>query len=203
MKKDNAGLQDKLKLRRRALSYVEGDLLPLEVFAGAGTVGRELYREADRGTAFEKDPAKTERLARDRPAWRVYEGDAIVLTAAAAFFPGTNYVDVDPYGDPHPAIAAVFEAAAHLADHFVLAVNDGLRQYVRMGKAWSGTSLQGIVAQYGTNLWAVYLDVCKRLVTEKAGEASYRLTRFEGFYAGHARQMTHYYAVLQKTEAPS
>lgn len=197
-KKDNAGFREKIALRERALSHVGTALVPLDAYAGAGAVGATLYASASTGSAFEKDPAKCEQLVRQRPSWRVYQGDTIGLLAAGIACPGTNYVDLDPYGDPWVAADALFYGKTDLAPRLVVAVNDGLRQKVKMGGAWSCNSLSSVVRTYGADLYASYLDVCRHLMEQKARERGYALAGFEGFYGGHAKQMTHYYAVLQQ-----
>lgn len=50
-------------------------------------------------------------------------------------------------------------------------VNDGLRQGIRMGRAW------GTVEAHGNDLHDVYLDVCRELMSEKAGLAGYDVGR--------------------------
>lgn len=201
MKKDNAGLKEKLALRRAALEETDGPLVCLEAYAGEGVLGSSLYQEAACGVAIEKDERKATKLCRERPAWRVYQADAVGALAAglSADVPFT-FIDIDPYGDPHPAINAVLAPGRLLAGRVVLAVNDGLRQKVKMGGAWQAKSLRDAVRQFGGDLFDTYIEVCRWLIEKRAGEVGYHLTRFRGFYGGHAQQMTHYYAVLERRE---
>jgi hypothetical protein len=53
-------------------------------------------------------------------------------------------------------------------------VNDGLRQGIRMGRAW------GTVEAHGNDLHDVYPDVCRELMSEKAGLAGYDVDRWAG-----------------------
>ena len=204
MKKDNAGFRDKLRLRREALKEVAPDaenrrLVVLEAYAGEGHIGRELYSSASPGVALEKNERKAGRLARERPAWRVYECDSVkALAAGLASDVPFNLVDLDPYGSPWPCVDALFAHGRRMADRLVIAVNDGLRQHVRIGRAWRGHDLHDAVARFGNDLHDVYLEVCRYMMQNKADQAGYDMIGFRGFYAGHTRLMTHYYAVLTR-----
>jgi hypothetical protein len=66
-----------------------------------------------------------------------------------------------------------------------------------MGGSWNVDSLQGMVSKHGNDLHPIYLEVCQELLKEKASGAGYTLTRFAGYYCGHAKQMTHYLGVLE------
>lgn len=197
MKKDNAGIKEKLTLRRRALSLVVGPLLVVEAYAGNGAIFSELYHDQETGIALEKDEVKAKHLALQRPAWRVYECDSVGAADAGllADEPAT-LIDIDPYGDPWPFISA-YLARRRAPGTFVLAVNDGLRRGIKLGVAANYPSVRDAVLEFGADLWDVYLEACRRLLEIKAEQAGCRLLCFEGFYAGFARQMTHYYAVLE------
>lgn len=195
--KDNAGLREKLALRREALAELGENPLVMELYAGTGQIGARLYEAP--GVAIEKDEVKAAVLARRRPAWRVYEADAVkVVELGLARDLSVNFFDIDPYGDPWPAVAAVLSRGDALPRRFVLAVNDGLRRGVKMGVSWRYKSLAAAVRKFGADLHDEYLAVARWLLARRAGEADLRLARFRGFYGGHARQMTHYYALLEK-----
>jgi hypothetical protein len=80
-----------------------------------------------------------------------------------------------------------------------LVVNDGLRQKLKIG-VWNVASMGEAVRRRGNKaVYENYLDVCRELVAEKAGQRDYTLTRWAGYYCGHAQQMTHYAALLVRT----
>lgn len=91
-----------------------------------------------------------------------------------------------------------FDSERERPDLLCVAVNDGLRQKVKMGGSWDVGSLQGAVSKYGNDLYSIYLEVCQEMLKEKANEAGYNLARFAGYYCGHIKQMTHYLGVLEK-----
>lgn len=146
------------------------------------------------GVVFEKDPDKTKVLAVQRPAWAVYECDCEQAIAAGvgAHLP-VNFLDCDPYGEPWPVIDAFFQSERPFPSMLAIVVNDGLRQKLKMNGGWNVASLEHVVARYGNNvLYANYLEICKELLQEKASQRGYALTRWAGYYCGHAQQMTHY-----------
>lgn len=107
-----------------------------------------------------------------------------------------NLFDVDPYGDPWPCIDAFLASERPRPATLYLVVNDGLRHFVQMGGSWRASALKEVVKRYGNNLFDKYLDVCSVLLNEKAAQAGYTLSRFDGYYCGANDYMTHYYAVL-------
>jgi len=178
----------------------------LETNGGAGRLFEECYRPADvtAGAVFEKEPAKAEMLARQRPTWAVYEADCIAaLAAGAAGHLVFNFIDVDPYGAAFPVIEAALSHPKRLADRIRLVVNDGLRQKVQLGGAWSVDCLADIVAEFGNNLYPVYLDVAKEKTRRLARAAGFELVEWSGYYCGHAGGMTHYSAELLRSGATS
>lgn len=171
----------------------------METHGGNGHIWQACYSEVADGVVFEKDERKVGRLARQRPAWAVYQADSVMaLGSGAGRHLAVNVLDVDPYGDPWPTIAAFFASERPRPDPLYVVVNDGLRQKIKMGGAWSVGTMQGVVQRYGNDLYDVYLDVCEELMHEQAVKAGYALDRFTGFYCGYMRQMTHYLAVLTR-----
>ncbi len=199
MKKDNSTFNQKAALRRAVLRDLVDDPVIMETHGGAGALYRACYSHVIRGVVFEKDPAKCDLLARQRPTWAVYEGavePALSIGAGAHLM--VNVLDLDPYGEPWPTLKAFMESERPRAPRLALVVNDGMRQKIRMGGAWSTGSLAPAVAQFGNNLNPVYLDVCRWMVGEYTKAAGYTLHRFHGYYAGKGGQMTHYAAVLER-----
>jgi hypothetical protein len=198
MQFDNKTKQQKISLRRRMLREVEHPVV-METHGGAGVLWRECYSHIADGVVFEKDPSKTKRLAQQRPDWAVYEGECenALLHGVGAHLP-INFLDLDPYGEPWTAMDAFFESERPRPERMIVVVNDGLRQKIQYGGAWSTGSMEAMVQTYGNDLYDVYLEVCLELVKEKAAKAGYALDRFTGYYCGYNGQMTHYGAVLTR-----
>ncbi len=203
MKKDNSTIAKKIGVRRAALRALCNEApVILETHGGTGGIYREVYTEVWQGVVFETDAKKAEILAHQRPSWSVYEADCEkALRAGVGAHLTINLLDCDPYGDPWPVLDAFFSSERSFAEHMLVAVNDGLRQKLKMGGAWSTGSMSGMVARFGNDLQGIYLDVCEVLMAEKAAQAGYRLHRFNGYYCGHAQQMTHYLAELTRDTA--
>lgn len=199
MKKDNSTINQKAALRRAALRELTAEPVVMETHGGAGALYRACYSHIARGVVFEKDPAKCDLLVRQRPTWAVYETDVeTALAIGAGAHLDVNFLDMDPYGQPWPTLKAFFTSERPRAPRLVVVVNDGMRQKVRMGGSWSSGSLAPAVARFGNNLNPIYLSVCEWLIAEYAKAAGYALRRFHGYYAGHAGNMTHYAAVLER-----
>lgn len=150
------------------------------------------------GVVFEKNPDKTKVLAVQRPTWAVYECDCEQALAAGvgAHLP-INFLDCDPYGEPWPVIDAFFQSDRLFPTTLAIAVNDGLRQKLKMNGGWNVASLEHIVSVYGNDaLYANYLEVCRALLQEKASQRGYSLTRWKGYYCGYLDQMSHYAALF-------
>jgi len=140
-------------------------------------------------------------LARQRPTWAVYEADCEKAIAAGAVDEWPfNFIDLDPYGEPWPALDAIF--SRHDRDWpavLAVAVHDALRSRTEKVGGWSTASLVAMVDRYGNAaIYANYLDVCQEMLAEKAAQVGYTLSRWTGYYCGHANQMTHYAAILQR-----
>jgi hypothetical protein len=81
----------------------------------------------------------------------------------------------------------------------LVVVNDGLRQKLKMNGGWTVKSLRDLVERYGNDaLYDNYLEFCQLLLEEITAQRGYRLCRWAGYYTGHAQQMTHYAAVLER-----
>lgn len=108
-------------------------------------------------------------------------------------------MDCDPYGEPWPVLDAFFESEREFPPVLAVVVNDGLRQKLKTGGAWSTHSLAGVVGRYGNQvIYDRYLDICQEMIQEKAGQVGYTLARWAGYYCGYLEQTTHYAAVLTR-----
>lgn len=198
MQKDNSTLRQKVALRVAALAEVS-DPRVLETHAGKGVLWSRCYAHLPTGVAFEKDSGKAVKLAVQRPGWAIYQADSEkALVGGVGFHHRPNFFDLDPYGDPWPFVDVVLAGvASYRPPRVVFAVNDGLRQKLKAAGGWTVGSMAEVVRARGNDrLYAEYMDVCRDLFTQKAAAASYRLSRWTGYYCGHQGQMTHYAAVL-------
>lgn len=197
MKKDHTTLRLKASLRKSLLIEVENPIV-METHGGWGSIWRRCYSHLQDGVVFEKNGEKALALARQRPMWAVYEADCEkAIAEGVGFHLPVNFIDLDPYSQPWPIIDSVFQNEDKLPDQLAIAVNDGLRQKLRMGGGWNVGSLVEVVDKYGNAaLHDNYLEICQELLTEKAGQLGYELTRWAGYYCGHIDQMTHYAAVF-------
>lgn len=201
MKKDNSTLRLKASLRRKALQLVKTPVV-LETHAGYGAIYLECYTAVPTGIAIEKNEKKAEHLAEQRPTWCVYEADSVkALAGGLVNHMEINFVDIDPYGEPWPVLDALLDNWQSAPDVWVLVVNDGLRQKLKMSGGWNVGSLGKVVQKYGSAaMYKNYLEICQELVTEKAGKVGFNLSRWLGYYCGHAEQMTHYAALLTRNQ---
>lgn len=197
--RDNSTLNLKTSLRRNVLTELGAPAVVCETHGGYGHIYERCYRAAAGGVVFEKDAAKAEFLARQRPAWAVYECDSTAALAAGVggHLP-INLLDLDPYGEPWPVLDAFLAGhGERLPDVWGLAANDGLRQVAANGKAWQTHSLQEAVQVWGSSqMHARYLEVCRWMVEQKAGRLGFKLARWAGYYCGAGQGMTHYAAIL-------
>lgn len=185
-----------MMLRQLVMKRI-ADPVVMETHGGFGHIGNVVYAGVRTGVVFEKDEARADVLARQRPTWAVYNVDSErALRAGAGAHLMVNMLDLDPYGDPWPTLEAFFTSPRPRAAELHLVVTDGLRAKVRMRAAWSGNTLAEMVRRYGNELFPVYLDVCRELLGQKAGAAGYTVAGFHGYYAGKMNGMTHYAARL-------
>lgn len=199
MKKDNSTIAQKIALRQSALREIESPII-METHGGYGEIYSRCYSHVERGIVFEKDEHKSTALSIQRPTWAVYEGDCVTAIAdGVGAHLKVNYVDVDPYGEPWPVFDALFGGKASLAMKVAVVVNDGLRQKLKLNGGWSTNSMREAVSRWGNeNLHDQYLEICRWLLEKKAAQLGYKLSRWTGYYCGHAKQMTHYAATLRR-----
>jgi len=196
---DNGSFDEKVMLRLTAVRALTETPVIIETHGGIGDLWAACYRDVEEGVVFEKDSGKAEKLARQRPTWAVYEADSeIALRLGAGSHLCANLLDLDPYGDPWPAIRGYFGSRRPFAGRMVVVVNDGLRHKIRGGGAWDSGTLAPMVERYGNDLWNRYLHICEEMMTEAVKLAGYRVTFFDGYYAGHEKKLTHYLAILEK-----
>lgn len=109
-------------------------------------------------------------------------------------------LDVDPYGEPWPTIEAFMTSDRPRARRVGIAVNDGLRQKLRLQGGWSVKSMRQAVEKFGNAmLFEKYLDVARWKLEKLAALQDYAITHWTGYYCGFQNDMTHYAAVLEHT----
>ena len=113
-----------------------------------------------------------------------------------------NFLDVDPYGEPWPTIDAFFNSERPRPQRMAIAVNDGLRQKLRLQGGWTVHSMRGAMERFGNaKCNEKYLDVCRWKLEQIVARQRYRLTHWTGYYSGANSDMTHYAAILEKIVA--
>jgi hypothetical protein len=149
--------------------------------------------------------AKASFLAIQRPTWRVYEtaAELAVASGVGADLP-INFVDVDPCGDPWPLLTAYFQSERVFPKRLAVAVNDGLRQKLKMGSGWHVETMKAAVAMFSnTALYPRYLEVCRWNLERLASSRGYRIVEWAGYYCGFGQQMTHFGALLDRAAPAS
>ncbi len=197
--KDNSTFEKKAALRARSLMLMNKPVV-METHGGYGKIYQRCYRHLPTGIVFENDEVKVAALALQRPTWAVYESacESGIGAGVGSHLP-VNFLDLDPYGEPWPAVDAFFGSRRPFPEKLIVVVNDGLRQKLRMQGGWAVGSLQKMVQKLGNSgLYNSYLEICRDMLAEKAARAQYRMTRWTGYYCGHQEQMTHYAAVFEK-----
>lgn len=198
-KKDNSTYWQKVKLRRSALSKIETPIV-METNGGLGKLYEAVYSKVQQGIVFEKQSAKVDVLAKQRPRWSVYEGDCIAaLSAGIGAHLEINLLDIDPYGSPWPIVDGFFASVRPRARTLHIVVNDGMRMDLQVSRGFGRPQVKSLVDRFGAggHLFTNYLDCCQILLSEKVSQAGYDLTHWHGYYCGPTKCMTHYWAVLE------
>lgn len=201
-KQDNSTLQQKIALRSTMLEQIEQPIV-METHGGFGRIWESCYLALEDGVVFEKKRDRASELATARPTWAVYEGDSAKLLAhgVGAHLP-VNFLDVDPYGQCWPTLRGFFESDRPFADSMALVVNDGLRFHLMSGRGWDTDGFEDVVRHFGNDLFGIYLDVCEWLLGEIV-RPIYTVKTFSGYYCGIGKKMTHFAAILEKTQSPA
>lgn len=198
---DNSTFHLKAELRRQALASLRksgAEPVVLEAFGGNGKLFKRVYAGIEQGLVFERDLAKAERLAIQRPSWLVYGSDCVpaLFSGVGSDLP-VNFLDLDPWGGPWDALEAFVEADRIFPDRLDVVVNDGMKRTVLMRGGWQAGRLKELVAEYGNDLNESYLDVCKILIQKLTASRGYRLAAFKGYYI-RKKTVAHYWATLLK-----
>lgn len=197
--KDNSTGRQKAWLRREVRKAVGGTPVVMETHAGLGWLWERVYADCPVGVAVEKDLGRIDYLARQRPTWAIYGADVVAaLTAGLGSHFTIKILDLDPYGDPWPTIAAFFGSERPFEESMELVVNDGMRNACKHGVSWHCASLRAVVQRHKNELYAKYIEVCRELLTAAIEPAGYAVQSFRGYYTGKNSDMTHYWARLAR-----
>lgn len=200
VKHDNQHFALKVALRDHAAR--EASLSSLRVCESHGGMGRlytACYRQAETGLVVERDRACVDALVRQRPTWRVYEGDAgRVFTAGLGADIAWTMLDCNPYGAPWETLEGFFGSSRAFAPCMAVAVTDGSRQKQRLGGIIYGW--EPWQERYGKSLWTLYLRCCQERFAQVSAQAGYTPTWWHGQYGGQSGQMTYFAAVLRQPE---
>ena len=198
-KKDNSTYDRKVTLRLNTLKALGVPAKIVETHGGNGRLYQRCYTTCPPGVVFELDDTRAGQLAIDRPTWAVYacrSEDA--LDQGVGFHHAPNFFDFDPHGASWPC----FFAAVKHADRWdkgpvSFVVNDGDRQHVRLGRAWTSECFHDAIAVFGNHkMFDRYLDVCRWIVDRQVAKIGRRVTHWAGYYCGALKGMTHFAFVL-------
>jgi hypothetical protein len=203
MQKDNSTFEQKKRLRLVMLRKVEKPVVVMETHGGIGKLYASCYSTIRDGVVFERDPAKADFLAHQRPSWAVYRCDVVrALRAGAGAHLEINLLDLDPYGQPWNVIDAYFSSKRSFPERMAVVVNDGLRQNLKMHGAWNNKSMQGIVSKYGNDsMFKRYKELCREMLADRVISQGYVVDQWASYYTGFAGNMTHWAAILVKRSA--
>ncbi len=202
---DNSPFVDKLRLRRAVLAACPARApVVLESHGGFGRIFDRAWFRASTGVVFDVVEEKAEALARQRPAWRVYQVDSLkAIAGGVARDLAFDIVDLDPYGSSIEYLDALASSDRAWPDCWHLVVNDGLRMALQRGIAWSSPRMRPIVARHGNNLAPIYLRVCRELVDEFALSIGFKVKAWHCYETGANGNMVHYWATLTRRRNPA
>jgi len=197
---DHTTFAQKVRLRNRVLSWSGTAVDVLETHGGFGRVYERTWYRATRGAVIEQEADKVEHLARQRPSWSVYEGDSLKALRAGLFRSRAfDIVDIDPFGSSLDYMAEMFAPERARPAAWWMVVNCGLRHTLELKQAWRVNALQDLAKRHGAtaDYFHRYLDAVQVLMREHAAKVGQRVAWFDGYYCGHAHQMTHYAARIE------
>jgi hypothetical protein len=203
LKKDNGSKFIKQAMRSKLLEKIDSPRI-LEAYGGKGELGKALYLQYP-GVVFERDSLKTQYLAEQRPNWAVYEGDCVkAMAAGIGFHFRPNFLDFDPYGSPWPAIRAAFAQGDKLDARVGVVVNDGLRRFAMLGRAWKSVDLAEYAKKLGNQgVHKQWVSVVRDIFDRVVWEAGFSVREWAIRSAGVGGQMTHYAAIIERKKAPA
>lgn len=200
MQKDNSTFELKKRLRLVMLRKVDKPVV-METHGGIGKLYASCYSTIREGVVFERDPAKSNFLAQQRPTWAVYGSEVVkALRAGAGAHLEINLLDLDPYGETWTTVTAFFSSKRPFADRMAIVANDGLRQTLQMRGACHVKTMNSYVSKYGNDvMFKRYKEVCREMLAERVIRQGYHIAAWTAYYCGSgAGTMTHWAAILEK-----
>lgn len=207
---DNSTFDRKVKLRIATLAELGQPPVILETHGGFGRLFARCYRQFESGIVFEKDSAKVDYLAEQRPTWAVYQADCgTALLAGIGRHLPINFVDLDPYGSPWETLDSFLSGFHPTVSRLAIVVNDGLRNALKMKIGWKIEVLRNARAHFGlNNLYSQYAEICRWMMEERATAAGYRLAKWTAYYNRHpeirkqgelpGENCTHWAAIIER-----
>lgn len=202
--KDNSSFAQKKALRKRALADLAalGVTQPvvLESHGGAGKLWAACYEHLPIGVVMEKSPDKAARLGLQRPHWRVYECDCVhALRAGVAGDLPIDLLDLDPYGSCWPALHSFMSSRRAFAPRMAVVINDGLRQALSLGKAWTVKELAPYVERFGNDsFYDRYEEIARVMFEDTIAHAGYGVERYASYMTGANGYLLHVLALLER-----
>lgn len=189
MQIDNSTLRQKIAMRISGLE-IAGDCRIVETNGGFGKVGDACGYEKFQGMVFEKMEPKAKVLALKRPAWMVFEADAVKAIKGMKFSSDYSFFDVDPYGDPFEYLAGIANASE--SKRLIIAVNDGLRNKAKRGGSFACESLKKAVHHFGNDsIYDRYLEVVDWITKDIFSNSGFKAKILRGYHC-KSGDMTHY-----------
>lgn len=202
--KDNSSFAQKKALRKRALADLAalGISAPvvLESHGGTGKLWAACYEHLPVGVVMEKSPDKAARLGLQRPHWRVYETECVAaLEAGIASDLAIDLLDLDPYGSCWPALGAFMSSRRTFAPRMAVVINDGLRQALSLGKAWTVKELAPYVERFGNDsFYDRYEEIARVMFEDTIAHAGYGVERYASYMTGANGYLLHVLAILSR-----
>ncbi len=147
-KRDHGSFELKLLLRKKLIRGIT-QAAALDLFAGEGRLLLELCAGFERVHAVEKDPAKwsvlTRRLQEEGRAnvsvWRM--DNASFIREVLPGIGGINFIDLDSYGNPLPAVKRLFSVWRPERTTAVAVTDGGRLSFIRGGRVRMKNYLPG------------------------------------------------------------
>jgi hypothetical protein len=201
VKRDNSTFGQKIALRRSLLGLLPERTFILEAYAGLGDIYRACYTGYP-GAAMDKEEARVEYVASERPNWIAVAGDnAAILAAGFLADAEVGLFDLDAYGSPLGCLDGILQPGRKFAAVSYLVATDGIGQKLRMGSA-DVKRLRPYTEKYGEDFVRHnYKTVLAEIIQEGADRAGLSAALIKFYTCGAGKQMAHWAVRLQAVNA--
>jgi len=159
-----------------------------------------VWHHARSGVVFEESETLSASLARARPHWSVYQGDAVrALAGGFAKDRPFDVVDVDVEGRALAMLDALFRPGRTFAPVVQVVVRDAGRLKAANTKGIALARVTQIIGRHGGRLADVYLQAMRECIEAFGAARGYQLTFFDGWHCGNRNALSDYWATLKKT----